>query len=500
MTIVSNDVSLFCDIKDASHKRAFSRFWDLIKPYFQFEDLLSIHIVILKTGTIAMAKPMNENDSDNTTTATDTPESNKENNTEAMDASMEHSDDFLLERMEQENQANAEDEARSLHEMGIAKCVRSLQAQLRDAAEKDYKLSLNAKNHTPQVDISISMIDATANVRLAFKDLLRRSLRDIVTNTSAVVNSAAIMQNNSAASSTANRIYLQLPETIDGTQCSVTLDISYKLLPFALDRPVISTGFFCDLAELCASTLKVVQLVPFSSVDATFLFGVPMRVRAGVEGDYEQYQEAQVLTRSLFKTMQTKQVAMLIQIANDSQNEKRKQSDNTNSMLGVFHNPKRGQTFLLMAEEPVGGLSPPSTGVLFRYASADDLLLETEPPATKVEIPDEIVHQYESYVENALDILDCNAVNPLFLDATDAATAKTAKDKWTTPRLPPRSSQQSNDDNRWNDDEGVGALDKTGVGFLRTIGGETLSVEDDDDDDDDDEYQGFNSFLYSQQD
>ena len=445
-----------------------------------------------------MAKPINEKDSNNKTTTKVTPESDKGNNAEAMDSSMEHSDDFLLEQMEQDEQENAEEEARSLYEMDIAKCVRSLQAQLRNAAEKDCKLSLNAKKHIPQVEISISMIDATANTRLAFKDLLRRSLRDIVTSNSAVVNS--MIQNNVV--STANRIHLQLPETIDGTQCSVALDISYKLLPFALDRPGISAGFFCDLTELCASNLKVLQLVPFSSVDTTFLFGVPMRVRAGLEGDYEQYQEAHLLTRSLFNTMQAKQVAMLIQIADDSQIEKSKKSNNKCRMSGVFHNDKRGQTFLLMAEEPVGGQSPPSTGVLFRYASADDLLLEADPPATKVDVPDEIVNQYESYVENAFDILDCNAVNPLFLDATENAAAKAAKHKWNYPMPPPHSTQQSNDDNRWNDDEGVGALDKTDVGFLRAIAGETLSVEEDDDDDDDDDdgYQGFNSFLYSQED
>jgi hypothetical protein len=141
-----------------------------------------------------------------------------------------------------------------------------------------------------------------------------------------------------------------------------------------------------------------------------------------------------------------------------------------------------------MAEEVVAGDSPPMTGTLFRYASAEEMLLERDKPLINnmdMSLPEE---EYESYVDNALDILECNAVNPLYLDAT-ATPHPTARTNGSSNSPCPSSAE----DPRWTDNIGIGALASVTAPTEASPldDKETMHIDDDEDED------NFFAFEYS---
>lgn len=440
ITIVTHDVALFCDARDASHQRGLGRFWDQIKPFFQDGTVGKLHVVIAKTGVIATAKQVGSED----------------------DAILTDAADAAIDTEATKDTEKATDaEARDSHEVSIDNCVRTMRSQCVSKAETDARF--NGHKPIPPVEIAISMMDAKAPVRrLGFKSLSRRCLRDIVDSTSAFVfqskAAAAITGTVATVTPKHNGIVLQLPETIDGTQSSITLDVRYRMVPFALDRPVTSNGFFWDLQAISGSALELVQQVPLACVDANLIYGVPMEVRAGFLDDIQQYQEALVLVRSVFRRLQQKQVGLLLRTTDPDEDEDEGEVSNK----GIFHNNRRGQMFLLTANETVG-VAHSSSGTLFRLASADEFLLEAENPRSQLDtsaVPEDLKEQCETYVENALDLLDCKPVNPLYLDAVaNPVSASSPHETLSTSSYTPMSKDR---DSRWNDDTGVGALVATG--------------------------------------
>ncbi|CAB9520347.1 expressed unknown protein [Seminavis robusta] len=451
--IVTNDVSLFCDVSEGGHKRALSRFCDRAEIFFREGAIRTIRIVVANTGRIAIALPKEKIGSSPKSEAEQNAISFDVDDVDDVDGDDDQDNDELGSQQQEPQQLTdleqraAEYQARRTHELSMAGCIRAMESLLNKRSEIDYeKLKVGSNNKKPvlPVDIAVSTIDATTSTRLAFKTLQRSCLRDIVDSTMAITLS------NSASSAPKTRIHLALPETIDGMQSSVALEVTHKLIPFPLDRPSVTGGFFHDLQELCSSELSLVQLIPLALVDASLLFGVPMHVRAGTEDDIDRYHEVCELVKNLFSYMQKRQVAMLLRSSGPPES----------NAPGIFHNPQRGQLFLLAAEEPVGSNAKPSTGSLFRYASADELLLETQKPLdTSLVLPDEVRAQYESYVENALDMLDCCAVNPLYLEASRSPPLR--KKRRVSIEEPPAEKTTlsvAEADKIWNDSTGVGAL------------------------------------------
>jgi hypothetical protein len=508
VTIVTNDLSLFCDINEASHKRAISRFWDLVKPFFQDKTLGTIHIAVAKTGILALAREASPSTEEHPSNDQSSPLS---------DASKKENCCAMVEDDTEEKDTTAADEearARSMHEVSIANCIRALQAQIATRVEADFKAisCIGNAEPIPLVDISLSIIDALHHPRLGFQSLLRRCFRDTVESAMALYSSSIATTSNITSTSTSQKqnVQLNLPDTMDGTQCSVFLDVTYKILPFALDRPVATKGFFLDLIFLSGSQLDIVQLVPLACIDAALLFGVPMSVRAALQEDIQQYQEMLVLVRSLFKYLQEKQVAMLLCIkeeppyltsSDDSDGNHKNDKHAEKQVGGIFHNAeKRGQTFLLMAEEvPLNGNNvSPLTGVLFRYASADELLLEAEKPfCSKMDassVPEDVAKQYEAYVENALDVLDCDTINPLYLDAITCDKNKATREASSSAACSPF---QPTTDNKWNDATGVGALGVLPMEIDGGGGGGAGGNQSDGNDSSEDDNDDFFQFDYS---
>lgn len=66
-----------------------------------------------------------------------------------------------------------------------------------------------------------------------------------------------------------HHLTLDLPETSDGSQCSVTFDISYELCPISLTSPYMN-DLISDLKCIATHGLEVVQRLPLSSLDARY--------------------------------------------------------------------------------------------------------------------------------------------------------------------------------------------------------------------------------------
>jgi hypothetical protein len=433
LMIVTNDMTFFGDTDDGSHKRALSRFYDNVQPFFRDGTLQSIHIVVIKTGKIALApltEPKNDRHADGYVV--------REGEISSTDDSARNECTDLVEV-----------DARHAHGVAISKCIRAMKTQLTTRVEADLQLHCTSSYDKPvrPMNIAISELDATANPRLAFQSLQERCLRDMMASVRALLFgcSPAVF-----SATHKNRLRFDLPETIVGSQCSIALEVSYRIVPCALDQQSLTPAFFRDLEALCMSKLEIVQLIPIDCLDAGLLFGVPIQVRAGFElcDDFDRYQEALALVSALFKSMVARQAALLLRIS---------ENQATNAPVGgVFHYPRRGQLFVLMADEPIG--APPSTATLHRYASADEILMKFEKPVETPSLPEETRKQYESYVENALDMIDCHAVNPLHLDAmTNPPLSK--KRRLEESPLSPLLTSEAN--SIWNDNTGVGALQRT---------------------------------------
>jgi hypothetical protein len=369
ITIMTNDVSFLSDTNETSHKRGVKTFWERLKPKFQNGKLGNLQIVMMSTGTVVLTvdSEVFEPDKDeHPVSESGTPIENGPEETAA-------------------SNVYAFASKRAIH---LAQCSGTIRTQIDALGEADFKanrsyLQFDSKP-IPAVNMTLSSID---NNSVGFKSLLRKWSRDRMPGY--------------------RRICFDLPETLDGTQCSVSLDVMYKTMPFRLDSNV-AKGLAGDLKLLSESRLEVLQLVPISLVDSSLIHGVVMGVRAGLETDLDRHNETALLVRSLFRHISLKDCALLL----------RSEGPSTIESDGLFH--CNGQSFLLMAEELPALLktkAAPNSGVLYRYASADQLLQEAIPTDVISDLDEDMANQYSEFVENSLDCLDCYTINPLHLEA-----------------------------------------------------------------------------------
>jgi hypothetical protein len=312
ISILTNDVSLLCDTDAQSHKTGVDRFWKSVAPFFQDAKVGSIQILMAKTGTLASVIDTEEsNDHDGDADA---------DGDAVMDTSLDDSDSNLIQK----------------HDLVVSECVGMIQTQLMTRADDYFK---NNRSHIDAgespVDISFSAID---NSTVGYHFLARKWARDALL--------AQTLHNC--------KLELDLPETLDGTQCAVSLDVSYQIFPFSA-HSVECTRLLTDLQLLSESKMEIVQLVPLSSIDAGLLFGVPMLVRVGLANDLDEFQVMQVLVRSLFSLLSERESAILLRRTGDKAPK--------STSPGIFHSSE--QTFILMAKElPKPAHGAPNSGLL----------------------------------------------------------------------------------------------------------------------------------------
>jgi len=347
ITIVTTDVALFCDTNAQAHTTAVERFVETVAPF----PLDSIQIIVTTTASLGLQEEESE------------PKDNSNSNGEAV-------------------QAGGASAAQS-HTNAVNHCIDTIQAKL-----DELECAVTARHGVgAKVGGAVSMTFAVIESSpVGFRFLSRQWVRE------------ALLEQR-----TAGRLRFDLPETMEGTQCSVSLETGYQIFPFSIESPQ-ATMLLVDLRCL-SSNMEVLQLVPLSSIDASLLFGVPISVRAGLESDYAQYQEMEALVRSLFKMLQDREQAIVLRAPSDA-----KPSN------GLFGSSSTEQLFVLMAQEPPESLGEtPTTGLLFRFAHADNLLAESSSAAglnvlngnTDLEL------QYSEYIEEALAGLTCSPFNPL---------------------------------------------------------------------------------------
>lgn len=174
-------------------------------------------------------------------------------------------------------------------------------------------------------------------------------------------------------------LQLTLPETFNGTQCSLSLAVTPQL------QPARGKEDYSNFDN--ASTMECVQTVPFAMVDASLVYGIPMVVTASLQDDWEEYQRMQALVQGLLANLDKRNVGLVVKID--------------------------CQPWLLLPRDDPRARS----GILVRYATAEMLLHSDDVPfSSGAEATDPEVAEY---VDQALDCLECKALNPLLPDGED---------------------------------------------------------------------------------
>ena len=355
VTIISNDVAFFTDTNIETHKRALTRLWDRLKTKFQSNAIRSVNIVIFETKVDALKGPNNCTNIEN-------------------DDSEEIS----------EISSSA-----APQKFKIAFCVREVQNHIQKLLEKEFKQPMRMEGKSGM----------QMNLRLEFKEFNTISFLSIMQEWSQnVLNSA---------SSNVGRICFELPETFDGTQSAITLDLKYSICPYRLDS--LMTRILLDkLKELSESSIEVVQLVPLDSIDLSFIYGTPISVKAGIEGDLDHYKHMQVLVSLLFDYLGSRDFALVLKSYREAE-------------------PNNSKLFLLMAEvETVGvdGHSETSKskfvakgqGMLYHYVDKLEYIIEEDQNDGNIHQnnDDEMTKFSSDYIENSLSLLDCSELTPSY--------------------------------------------------------------------------------------
>ena len=228
------------------------------------------------------------------------------------------------------------------------------------------------------------------------------------------------------------RLSFDLPETIDGIMCSISLDLQYSTLPHSIDSNE-TLSLVTDMKRISAlpsSNVEVIQSIPLSNVDFAMIYGVPMSARAGMDDDMTRYNEMKMLVRQMWKHLSSNEIGLVLRVrfeGADCHDDARPYC--------------REEFFLLVCEEAVEkpcvlpnngsryersealGVTIATTkkksscqGMLFRYAAKgqmlrfvneDEMMEEDENSAEEL--------QYQDYIERSIEMLATTGFNPLLL-------------------------------------------------------------------------------------
>jgi hypothetical protein len=388
ITIVTTDVALFSDTSAEAHKTAVEKFVEHVTPAFQKSAIGSVQIVVAKMTVLGLQLSSSTKKSDE-------------------DDKKDDDGDVVMRRTEAMGASS--DEAKN-HKCKMSQCVNIIRTTLEDLefASNAQKGATAGTESTATVSVSLDVVnDSPVDFKLLSRRWVNKALPTL---------------------QRPGKLTFNLPEGTDGTQCSVAFDASYQLLPFSITSTQTSM-MLSDLADLSKLNLQVAQLVPIASLDASLLFGIPMLLRARFEKDVDQFQQMNILVRSLFRWLQDREQAILLRAPSG------KNSICHEAKKGLFASATE-HLFVLMAQEvPSAGQLSPSTGLLYRIAHADHRLatdVSTDPDFGKSTIQQETASMYAEYIEAALNGVECGPFNPLDLDAIDVEAFDRQKHDATT--------------------------------------------------------------------
>lgn len=368
ITLFTYDASLLCDASMEDHKFALTRFWNRIRPHFHKNQLATIDIVLFHTGTVVAVGQQEHPPKQEIKTV----------------------DNKIADGIE----LSSEDESTKLKTANDA--VSSLRRNLVDLAEADYKTDRNREHPVTPVSISVLLVERDES----FGKISRRWTKRIL-----------------SPPNLTRSISFALPEMSDGTQCSIFLDLSFRLLPYPID---VARGLLEDLRLLSSSIIEVIQVCPLSTVDANLLFGVAMEAIPGFQREEDRYREMKALVYVLFKKLRLKDIALLLR-ATPMHNVSSPSSSYGSPLHHTHH-----QTYLLSAEDfpattqkslsqvAIEGNPPlPVRGSLYRYGNADQMVIVGGGELYTPEVDTETLDQLNDYIEASIDFFPNSDINPL---------------------------------------------------------------------------------------
>ena len=203
-----------------------------------------------------------------------------------------------------------------------------------------------------------------------------------------------------------SHIEFELPETIDGSVCSIALDLEYKLLPYSLVSHEVQHMIAEANILTTLNKIEVVKVIPVQSIDASLMFGIPMIAKVGCESDAIRYLEMRKVVRQLWKWLSINDSALL---------------------LCVQKSCAEGDTFtqhyyLLLTDSPAYSEDNEHThpksinGVIFRYAIGDQILYDENNDEYREDLFnfDESDEQYFEYIERSMEYVDQHDQQSIF--------------------------------------------------------------------------------------
>lgn len=418
VTILSNDISFLCDARGECHKRGLNRFWERTRPLFECNAIRSIEIVVAETGSVVLFNAVvKDKDKDKDGCADDG----------------EHKEE------------EKEEDGTTLpnHKVASTQCIQSIKAGLSTRAEADYKKTRSSEDPPTSVVVNFSTIP---NERLGYHIMEQKWLNELL-----------------ALSRDKGIVSFELPENLDGMQCALSFEATYRVFPFRADS-IAATGMMADLQLLTQTKFEVLQLMPLSVVDAKLIFGQPIEVCPKLESDLAQYKEMKILCGSVLRYLSENEVALLLR-GTDIGNVESLELGNR-----LYHTD--AQTYLLMAEdlpslsrnmasqsqsEPNANRNLLATGTLVRYAIAEQLLDSDCKTPFSLEGNADAMKELTEVAEGSLDSLerlDSNCVLDFAL--------RREKESPSESRLPNDATAGGDasvsEDDPWTDHNGVGAV------------------------------------------
>jgi len=225
------------------------------------------------------------------------------------------------------------------------------------------------------------------------------------------------------------RLSFDLPETIDGIMCSISLDLQYSTLTHSIDSNE-TLSLVKDMKRISAlpsSNVEVIQSIPLSSVDSAMIYGVPMTARAGIDDDLSRYNEMKMLVRQMWKYLSSNDIGLVLRMRFEGANG----HDDARSY-------SREEYFLLVCEQAVEKPCVPNNdsrydrsealgltvatkhksschGMLFRYASKGQMLRFVNEDEMDEDENSAEELQYQDYLERSIEMLATTGFNPLLL-------------------------------------------------------------------------------------
>ena len=314
-----------------SHIHGLEQFWKRIYSSFQTNAVSSITIMIVETTSMMqMMKNLKSYDVDNS----------------SVHCSMNTSSSSIPNRL------------------AVIQCVNDIRRRIGEMSRaQDFE-------STTPINLHFEIMDGNS---IAFQTLLQSWVKESFAQTYA-----------SYEGGVQGRLSFDLPETLDGTMCQLSLDLQYTVLPHSINS--LATKELVEdmqrISMLSPSCVEVVQTIPLSSIDSSLIYGVPMSARASLENDISRYNEMKVLARQLWVYLGRNDVALVLR-ARDVEDDE-----------DVVEGRSEDQLFLLVCEQAVQRPTDASSalnivpdkqgsdsssschGMLYRYATKSQLLRE----------------------------------------------------------------------------------------------------------------------------